>query len=135
MCNHHSHLNHTWKIILPDIPLQILSYLFKIFMESKCSKKLLCLTLLSLAGLTPLKSLLTLCINIGRSRGACPAHASLWDPILSFSHTFSPKSAHIGGACPPLWEILDLPLINICKIIFFSSTQFAYIHVHPDLYL
>ena len=26
--NYHSHLSHSWKIILPDIPLQILSYLF-----------------------------------------------------------------------------------------------------------
>ena len=32
-----------------------------------------------------------------------PAHAPLWGPILSFSHTFSPKSAHIGGSCPPKW--------------------------------
>ena len=24
----------------------------------------------------------------------------LWDPILSFLHTFSPKSAYIGGPCP-----------------------------------
>ena len=31
-----------------------------------------------------------------------PAHAPppLWDPILSFSHTFSPKSAHVGGPQP-----------------------------------
>ena len=48
--------------------------------------------------------------------GACPAHAPLWDPILSFSHTFSPKSAHArgprppNGCMPPLREILDLPL-------------------------
>ena len=27
----------------------------------------------------------------------------LWDPILSFLHTFSPKSAHVGGARPPQW--------------------------------
>ena len=40
----------------------------------------------------------------------------LWDPILSFLHTFSLKSAHVGGprplltgACPPR-EILDPPL-------------------------
>ena len=56
-------------------------------------------------------------IFIGGSRGACPAHTPPWDRILSFSHTFSPKSAHVGGPCPPngctppLWEILDLPLI------------------------
>ena len=24
----------------------------------------------------------------------------LWDPILSFSHTFSPKSTRIRGSCP-----------------------------------
>ena len=39
--------------------------------------------------------------SIGGSRGACPAHAPLWDPILSFSHTFSLKSAHIRGPHPP----------------------------------
>ena len=33
--------------------------------------------------------------NIGGSRGAC-----LWDPILLFLHTFSPKSAHVGGPRP-----------------------------------
>ena len=58
-------------------------------------------------------------LNIGHWRiwgGACPAHAPPWDPILSFSHTFLPKSAHVGGPCPPngcmplLWEILDPPL-------------------------
>ena len=31
-----------------------------------------------------------------------PAHASpQWDPILWFSHTFSPKSAYVGGPPPP----------------------------------
>ena len=38
---------------------------------------------------------------IGGSKGACLVHAPLWDPILSFLHTFSPKSAHIGGPRPP----------------------------------
>ena len=39
--------------------------------------------------------------------GACRAHAPLWDPILSFLHTFSPKSTRVGGprlltgVCPP----------------------------------
>ena len=61
---------------------------------------------------------------IGRSRGGMPgARPPLWDPILSFLQTFSPKSAHIGGPCPPngstyppngstspLREILDPPL-------------------------
>ena len=28
-------------------------------------------------------------------------HHPLWDPILSFLHTFSPKSAHVRGPCPP----------------------------------
>ena len=32
----------------------------------------------------------------GRARRTPP----LWDPILLFSHTFSPKSAHIGGPRP-----------------------------------
>ena len=45
----------------------------------------------------------------------------LWDPILSFSHTFSPKSTCIGGPCPtktgprPLREILDPLLIITCS--------------------
>ena len=56
---------------------------------------------------------------IGGSRGACPVHAPLWDPILSFLHKFSLKSAHVRGPRPPptgarppppLREILDPPL-------------------------
>ena len=35
--------------------------------------------------------------NLGGVPGSCPP----WDPILSFSHTFSPKSAHVGGPHPP----------------------------------
>ena len=60
--------------------------------------------------------------SIGGSRGACPVHAPLWDPILSFSHTFSPKSAHIRGPRPPngctlpLREILDPPLESIGRL-------------------
>ena len=38
---------------------------------------------------------------IGGSRGVCLVHTPPWDPILSFSHTFSPKSAHVGGPRPP----------------------------------
>ena len=34
--------------------------------------------------------------------GGVPGARPLWDPILSFSHTFSPKSAHVGGPRPPL---------------------------------
>ena len=30
-----------------------------------------------------------------------PAHAPIQDPILSFSHTFSLKSAQVGGQNPP----------------------------------
>ena len=59
-------------------------------------------------------------ITIGGSRGACPAHAPPppMGPILSFSHTFSPKSAHVGGPRPPQRvhpprEILDPLLITI----------------------
>ena len=39
--------------------------------------------------------------GIGGSRGAPPAHPPQQDPILSFLHTFLPKSAHIGGRRPP----------------------------------
>ena len=39
--------------------------------------------------------------SIGGSRGACQVHAPLWDPFLLFSHTFSPKSAHVVGPRPP----------------------------------
>ena len=39
--------------------------------------------------------------GIGGSRGACQAHAPLWDQILSFSHTFLLKSTHVGGPRPP----------------------------------
>ena len=34
--------------------------------------------------------------------GGCAQHMPpLWDPILLFLHTFSPKSAHVRGPCPP----------------------------------
>ena len=33
--------------------------------------------------------------------GVPGARHPLWDSILSFLHTFSPKSACIGGPCPP----------------------------------
>ena len=39
-----------------------------------------------------------LVIILGGSNRASPPK---WDPILSFSHTFSPKSARVGGRCPP----------------------------------
>ena len=32
--------------------------------------------------------------------GVPGARHPLWDPILSFSHTFSPKSTHVGGPRP-----------------------------------
>ena len=63
-------------------------------------------------------------LNIGRSRGgrvgACPPPPH--DPILSFSHTFSLESAHVGGQNPPKMgprppprrKILDSALLNIC---------------------
>ena len=46
--------------------------------------------------------------------GACP---DLWDPILSFSHTWSRKSSNIRGLRPlmgphPLREIMNLPLLT-----------------------
>ena len=57
--------------------------------------------------------------SIGGSRGVPGARPPLWDPILSFSHTFLLKSAHVGGprppngCTPPLWEILDPPLKRV----------------------
>ena len=38
----------------------------------------------------------------GGGGGAYRAHAPLWDPIISFLHTFSLKSTSVGGPCPPL---------------------------------
>ena len=43
----------------------------------------------------------TRAILIGGSRGGVPGARPLWDPILSFSHTFSPKSSHVRGPHPP----------------------------------
>ena len=38
----------------------------------------------------------------GSGGGGMPgARLPLWDPILSFLHTFSLKSASVGGPCPP----------------------------------
>ena len=52
-------------------------------------------------------------------RGAAGARPPCY-PVLSFSHTFLPKSARVGGRRPasngsaPLqWEILDPPLIPL----------------------
>ena len=39
--------------------------------------------------------------RIWRGGGGLPAHDPLQDPILLFSHTFSLKSAHVGGQNPP----------------------------------
>ena len=63
-----------------------------------------------------------------------PPHTPIRDPILSFSHTFSPKSARIGGQCPPQngsmptppREILDPPLqivtLRLRRILVHSGT-------------
>ena len=42
-------------------------------------------------------------VTIDGSRGAGPRHPppTIRDPILSFLHTFSPKSTHVRGWCPP----------------------------------
>ena len=51
-----------------------------------------------------------MCVGIiGGSRGACLAHTSLWDPILSFLHVSAEKRPR-RRSTPPLREILDLPL-------------------------
>ena len=38
-----------------------------------------------------------MCLIIGGSGGGMLGARPLWDPILSFLHTFSPKSVHIRG--------------------------------------
>ena len=49
--------------------------------------------------------------------GGCPAHAPSMVPNSFILHTFSLKSAHVGGprppngCTPPLREILDPPLV------------------------
>ena len=51
------------------------------------------------------------------------------DQFLSFSHTFSPKSVHIGGWCPPNGlaapqrEILDPPLVSACVHVCVGSRE------------
>ena len=50
---------------------------------------------------TPVEFTATLLVSIGGSGGGCRAHATLRDQILSFSHTFLPKSTHVGGPRPP----------------------------------
>ena len=49
---------------------------------------------------------LTLAFLHAKISGACPP---IRDPILSYSHTFSPKRARLGGP-RSLREILDPPL-------------------------
>ena len=55
-------------------------------------------------------------------RLADPGGASQRDPILSFSHTFPPKSARVGGQRPQR-EILDPQLRYIIMIILLSQGQ------------
>ena len=66
--------------------------------------------------------------DLGGGGGMPGARHPLWDPILSFLHTFSPKSAHIGGPCPPpngctppQQEIMDPPLRYIVLLSLSSS--------------
>ena len=86
--------------------------------------------------------------SIGGSRGHArrrpPSHPR--DPILSFSYTFSLKSACVRGPCPrngstpppppPPWEILDLPLESIhdrqlFAIFVGTDSSDIYIHAFP----
>ena len=46
------------------------------------------------------KTLIGSATYIDESRG-CHRHSPQWDPILSFLHTFLPKSARVGGLCHP----------------------------------
>ena len=57
--------------------------------------------------------------GIGGSRGRTPGTLRM-DPILSFSHTFSPKSTHVRGP-RPLREILNPPLEGL-YFIFISDS-------------
>ena len=50
----------------------------------------------------PIQEEKMLVANIGGSRGGAAGAALQQDPILSFSHTFLPKSAHIEGRRPPM---------------------------------
>ena len=75
----------------------------------------------------------------GRARRTPPPPP--WDPILSFSHTFSLKSAHVGGPCPtqrvhaPLREILDLPLVIFIKILNVHYFKHSFFVTHGILKL
>ena len=54
--------------------------------------------------------------------GGVLAHTPLQDPIFSFSHTFSLKSAHIGGQNPPKW--VHTPMENPG-----SGPEWYYVHI------
>ena len=77
-----------------------------------------------------------------------PAHAPLHDPVLLFLHTFSLKSAHVGGQNPPkmgprppLRKILDpalayvVPLMYIACILMFTRQTRALYVAHSFNYL
>ena len=77
--------------------LRLSSYMLKIHKQKENSR----IDTIPLMQLYPL-----ICIVfIGGSRGGGRARHTppLQDPILSFSYTFSLKSAHIGGQNPPKW--------------------------------
>ena len=79
---------------------------FRRFVNFLCSTHYL-VRVISLSGVT-----ITLA-DLGERAGRTPPYGT---PILSFSHTFSLKSTHVGGPRPPdgctipLREILDPPL-------------------------
>ena len=78
--------------------------------------------------LGPKKYTPLLYIYIGGSRGRAGCTPPPWDPILLFLHTFSLKSAHVGGpsppngCMPPLREILDPPLICVSSLLCHNKT-------------
>ena len=70
------------------------------------------------------------CISLADLGGGVPgACHPLRDPILSFSHTFSPKSAHVRGPHPPNGSMPPYGKSWICHCIWCDSVKFS-AHLH-----
>ena len=64
-------------------------------------------------------------IVIGRSRGSTGMPPPQQDPIPSFLHTFSPKSARVRGRCPPSGSASP-PMGQFCKLWFRFNIFFPF---------
>ena len=81
--------------------------------------------------MSAIKVLLKL-IGGSRGRALCTLPLPPWDPNISFSHIFSPKSIRVGGwGPPPQRKILDPPLkLSIHSLLHSVWSDLIYYQIH-----